>query len=175
MFERLCKGKVDKQLDVFYDQVTTQEDIQVAGIENFQYIYRSLGTPLPTIRFHRFSRQAKVGVIRPESLPATNSAAVFHSLRAYLQVQDWLVLKSMSRDPTLYGWSLRARSYEPVRTRLQSPWPRLTYSSLLAATAPEIVLHSDAPVGKIMSGASQFVGTAMAHHAKTTLIQIQAV
>ena len=58
---------------------------------------------------------------------------------------------------------------------LQSPWPRLTYSSLLAATAPEIVLHSDAPVGKIMSGASQFVGTAMAHHAKTTLIQIQAV
>ena len=53
-------------------------------------------------------------MIRPEGLPPTNSSAAQHSLRAYLQLHDWLELCSMSRDPLQYGWFRSAFGYEPV-------------------------------------------------------------
>ena len=44
-------------------------------------------------------------------------AAAQDSLPAYLQLQDWLVLKSMSRDPKEYGWYLTSGgAYEPIQT-----------------------------------------------------------
>ena len=60
------------------------------------------------------NKQAKAGVIKPEGLPPTDSAAAQHSLRAYLQLQDWLNLKSMSLDPLEYGWIHGVRGYEPL-------------------------------------------------------------
>ena len=102
------------QFDVFYSADSTIEDISKAGVELFQSIYNSLGTPLSKLRLHRYDKQSKAGVIRPEGLPPTDSAASQHSLRAYLQLQDWLLLQSMSRDPLDYGWCRHASGYEPV-------------------------------------------------------------
>ena len=102
------------QFDLFYNSNSRIEDIHKAGIDIFQYIYNSLGTPLSKVRFYRYNKQSKVGVIRPQGLPPTDSAAAQHSLRAYLQLQDWLVLRSMSRDPLSYGWYQNAYGYEPV-------------------------------------------------------------
>ena len=115
LFETLTSSDLlNDQLDVFYNEDSTQEEIQRAGIEIFQYIYKSHGTPLSKIRLHRYNKQSKIGVIRPESLPLTDSAAAQHSLRTYLQLQDWLVLRSMSRDPLEYGWIRNVCGYEPV-------------------------------------------------------------
>ena len=61
-------------------------------------------TSLSIKRLCRYNKQAKEGVIRPASLPPTNGSAIQHSVRTYLQTQDWILLKSMSRDPRLYGW-----------------------------------------------------------------------
>lgn len=46
----------------------------------------------------------------------TEGAAPQHSLRAYLQTQDWLLLQSMSLDPKDYGWTVGFHGYEPVPT-----------------------------------------------------------
>ena len=105
---------LDDQLSVFLNAESTEEQIKQSGIEIFQYIYGSLGTPLAKIRLHRYNKQSKAGVIRPEGLPPTDSAAAQHSLRAYLQLQDWLILQSMSRDPLNYGWIRDNQGYEPV-------------------------------------------------------------
>ena len=65
----------------------------------------------------RYNKQSKTGVLRPESLPPTDRAAAQHSLRVYLQLQDWLVLKSMSQDPKEYSWYLTSGgAYEPIQT-----------------------------------------------------------
>ena len=82
-----------------------------------QFIYKSKETPLPTQRVDKFKKQSKAGILRPESYPPTVGSTRQHSLRAYLQLQDWLVLKSMSREATLYGWYVTsAYKFEPVLT-----------------------------------------------------------
>ncbi|KAI4802447.1 hypothetical protein KUCAC02_020283, partial [Chaenocephalus aceratus] len=59
---------------------------------------------------------AAAGLIKPETLPPTEGAAAQHSLRAYLQTQDWILLQSMSLNPSDYGWTLGVHGYEPVPT-----------------------------------------------------------
>ena len=70
------------------------------GLAIFQCIYHAPGTNLGAIRYSMFSRKAAAGTIKPEALPPTEGAAAQHSLRAYLQTRDWLLLQSMSLDPT---------------------------------------------------------------------------
>ena len=51
--------------------------------------------------------------MRPASLPLT----IQHSLRAYLQMQDWILLKNMSRDSRLSWWYVTsAGEFEPIMT-----------------------------------------------------------
>ena len=57
------------------------------------------------IRYNMFSRKAAAGLIKPETLPPTEGAAAQHSLRAYLQTRYWMLLQSMSVDPSEYGWN----------------------------------------------------------------------
>ena len=71
------------------------------------------GTSL-SIRLCRYNKQAK-GVISPAGLPPTNGSAIQHSLRTYLQIQDWILLKSMSRHPRLFEWYVTsAGQFEPI-------------------------------------------------------------
>ena len=51
-----------------------------------------------------FSLKAAAVLIKRETLPSTEGAAAQHSLRAYLQTRHWLLLQSMSLDPSDYGW-----------------------------------------------------------------------
>ena len=67
------------------------------------------------LRVNKYNKQSKDGILKPENLPAAGGAARQHSLRAYLQLQDWLILQSMSRDPKEYGWYLTSGgAYEPI-------------------------------------------------------------
>ena len=96
LYERICARNLNPLLDVFYDENSTRDQIRKAGIEIIQFIYKSQGTSLTNLRLNQYNKQLKVGVIRPESLPPTDGTAEQHSLRTYLQLQDWLILKSMS-------------------------------------------------------------------------------
>ena len=54
--------------------------------------------------------------IQPERLPATEGAAVQHSLRSFLQIHDWMTLQCTSLNPTQYGWQRNSpdSEYEPI-------------------------------------------------------------
>ena len=99
---------------MFYNDRSSKVQILEAGIEIIQFIYKSQVTPLSMLRVNKYNKQSKAGVLKPENLPPTDGAARQHSLQAYLRLQDWLVLQSMSRDPKEYGWYLTTGgAYEP--------------------------------------------------------------
>jgi len=116
LFDRFCAGDIDEHMDIFLDVRATKDVVIVAGIAIFQNIYHEPGTTLGAIRYNMFSRKAAAGLIKPETLPPTEGAAAQHSLRAYLQTRDWMLLQSMSLDPSDYGWTVGVRGYEPVPT-----------------------------------------------------------
>ena len=116
IYEKLCCGEVDALIETFYDIHSTSQQIRNAGIELFQYIYNAHGTPLSTLRVNRYNKQSKAGVLRPEKLPPTDGSAMQHALRTYLQLHDWIFLKSMSLDPEQYGWCKSFWGYEPIFT-----------------------------------------------------------
>ena len=60
-------------------------------------------TSLSIQRSCRYSKDVKGRVIPPANLPPRNGSVIQHLLKAYLQIQDWVLLKSMSRDTRLYG------------------------------------------------------------------------
>jgi len=116
LFDRLCTGDIDKDMDIFLNVQASRDVVIRSGISIFQYIYHAPGTALAVIRYSMFSRKAANGLIKPETLPPTEGAAAQHSLRAYLQTQDWMLLQSMSLDPSGYGWTLGSNGYEPIPT-----------------------------------------------------------
>ena len=101
-------------MDVFVDTEAIKDAVIQAGTAIFQYIYNRPDSTLGEIRYKMFSRKAAAGVIKPETLPPTEGAAAQHSLRAYLQTRDWILLQSMSLNPSDYGWTLGVHGYEPV-------------------------------------------------------------
>ena len=103
-------------MDTFLDVQASKDVVIRSGISIFQHIYHAPGTALAAIRYSMFSRKAVAGLIKPETLPPTEGAAAQHSLHAYLQTQDWMLLQSMSLDPSGYGWTLGSNGYEPVPT-----------------------------------------------------------
>ena len=54
--------------------------------------------------------------IRPQTLPPTSSAARYHSMRVYLQVQQWLGVCNM--NDTDRGWTTKDENRVPVMTDL---------------------------------------------------------
>lgn len=56
--------------------------------------------------------------IKPQSLPPTERAAYFHSLRVHLQVIEWKSLMSVTLPAEDWGWKLQHGMYEPVMTDL---------------------------------------------------------
>ena len=115
-FFRFCAGDIDGYMDIFLDIRATKDAVIKAGTAIFLYMYHGAGTTLGEVRYSNFSRKAAAGMIKLETLPPTEGAAAQHSLRAYLQTRDWLLLKSMSLDPSDYGWTVGVHGYEPVPT-----------------------------------------------------------
>ena len=116
LYDRFCAGDIDEHMDTFLDVRTTKDAVIRSGIAIFQHIYHAPGTTLSTIRYNMFSRKAAAGLIKPENLPPTEGAAAQHSLRAYLQTRDWMLLQSMSLNPSDYGWTVGIHGFEPVTT-----------------------------------------------------------
>ena len=115
--KRQCYEDGIALIDVFYDDKATKEHIVNAGIEIVQFIYKSQEIPLQIQRVTRYNKQSATGVLRPDSLLPTDGVAAQHSLRVYLQVQDWFVLKSISLNPKEYGWYLTSGgAYERIQT-----------------------------------------------------------
>lgn len=116
LLKKLCKfDEAESAMDVFMDINAKKEDIIKAGSDIFKILFSGkLSANLEDLRFDIFSKRAATGIIKPEKLPPTTGAAMQHSLRAYLQTRDWLMLQSPSKDVLEYGWKLTERGYAPV-------------------------------------------------------------
>ncbi|CAM4569380.1 unnamed protein product [Leuciscus chuanchicus] len=104
-------------MDVFNDIRAKKSDIIKAGCELFKLTF--CGNPpedLEDLRFDIISKRAAAGSIKPEKLPPTTGAAAQHSLRAYLQTRDRLLLQIPSLDVLEYGWKQGEQGYAPVPT-----------------------------------------------------------
>ena len=101
-------------MDIFLDIQSTKDTVIRDSITIFKYIYNAPGTILGEIRCNMFARKAAAGLIKPETLPPTEGAAAQHSLLAYLQTRDWMLLRSTSLNPDEYGWTVGVHGYDPV-------------------------------------------------------------
>ena len=116
LLAKLCKtDKAEKAMDVFLDIRAEKDAIIKAGCELFHFMFHGK-QDLGDLRFDIFSKRAAAGSIKPEKLPPTTEAAAQHSLRAYLQTRDWLMLQTPSLDVLDYGWKLGDQGYAPVPT-----------------------------------------------------------
>ena len=131
----------------------------------FQFIYNTHDVDLSQTRYDLICKKAAAGVISPECLPPTKGFAAQHSLRAYSQNQDWLLLKSMSKDPNQYGHSIGERGYKPLTTL--DDWAPLRYDNLLAVTVKDFAIINDIHASKV----EFFVFLHMAH-TKVSLAQM---
>lgn len=61
--------------------------------------------------------------VKVQSLPPTSAATSYHSLRVYLQVQQWIG-KGNDKNPTDWGWQVASDKIVPTKTNLQ-PAPEL--------------------------------------------------
>ena len=122
LFQNLCDASpvVHKNLDLLLDPSSSNKSIFSAGRSSFQFIYGAPGLCLSEIRYNLYSKKAAAGILSPETLSPTDGALDEHSLRAYLQLQDWILLKSMSRDPCSYGFeSHLIHGYQPLSTKCE--------------------------------------------------------
>jgi len=116
LFDKLCAGDIEEHVNIFLSTQPTKDAVIRGGIAILRHIYNAPGTTLGEIRCNIFSRQAAAGLNKPETPPPTERAAAQHSLHAYLQTQDWMLLRSMSLNLSECGWTVGDRGYEPVPT-----------------------------------------------------------
>ena len=97
------------QAEVFLQENATLADISSAGEASLVCLYkRAVGDTLDKLRLLRYHQKVATSTrfVQPENLPPTSSAAKYHSLRVYFQVQIW---KGESRlgthlHPHNIGW-----------------------------------------------------------------------
>ena len=73
---------------------------------------------LAHLRHVKYKEATRKNDIDPESLPPTEQAVFFHSLRVHLQVSQWKYLNLESLKPIDWGWKRENNIMSPVKTDL---------------------------------------------------------
>ena len=99
-------------------QEASSETVQSAREKALVILYGGNSSEsLDALRYRLFCSKVAVGTtfVQVHTLPPTSAAARFHSLRVYLQVQEWLGNRR-TVEPTQCGWRLECNSLVPVTT-----------------------------------------------------------
>uniref|UniRef100_UPI00358ECD2A uncharacterized protein n=1 Tax=Myxine glutinosa TaxID=7769 RepID=UPI00358ECD2A len=110
-----------EQAEVFYAHSASTDDVAEAGEKAMVILYNGTSTDtLDSLRYHRFCEKVASSstYVQPQVLPPTSGAAKFHSLRVYLQVQEWKGSTSDGPRPTEWGWQKCVEGFVPVQTTL---------------------------------------------------------
>jgi 5'-3' exonuclease len=109
---------------VFLQENASKEDIIKAGEEALVNLYG--GAPLEgldILRWRKFTTKTmsvkRHVVVQVQSLPPTSNAAMFHSMRVYLQCQYWKGKTVADLDPTEWGWTLKTGKLLPIQMSKQ--------------------------------------------------------
>ena len=94
-----------KQAPIFLDENATENDIINAGEAALVSLYKGTACEtLDDLRLLRFHQKVanSTTFVQPEHLPPTSSAAKYHSLRVFYQVQVWK--GAVNLCPLAFGW-----------------------------------------------------------------------
>ncbi|KAF4531641.1 hypothetical protein B566_EDAN006572 [Ephemera danica] len=112
----------------FNESDAEKSDIIKSGEKFMLALYNSSESTLDSARYHAYQKKVSSSNITAEfklaTLPPTSDAAAQHSLRVYLQVQQWL---GRELEPIEYGWKKSGSSLVPV--------------IMLEPAAPDQLLH----------------------------------
>ena len=80
------------------------------------------GNPTDTLdelRFRKFSERVvlSTGFVYVHTLPPTSDASKYHSMRTFIQVQQW-IHSDCDLDPNDWGWRVRDDRFEPCMADL---------------------------------------------------------
>ena len=106
--------------EVFLDEAATVEDVVSAGEKAIVCLYNgSSDDTLDSLRHAKFCERAAKSPtsVKVHKLPPTSAAARYHSMRAYLQVQQWKQ-PTCPLDPLSWGWSLVQGRLAPIQVDL---------------------------------------------------------
>ena len=111
----------------FYDSAASNEHILLAGENTVKLMYDAANvttTTLNKLRCQKFHLKVATSstYVQSKSLPPTTAACNEHSLRVYLQVQEWKN-HPCCLNPEEYGWKLQDNKYVPVFFRGIKPAP----------------------------------------------------
>lgn len=109
-----------EQAKVFNAHSASAHDVVDAGEKALLIIYNGKATDtLDSLRYQRFCEKvaSKSSHVKPQALPPTSSAAEYHSLRVYLQVQEWKGSRN-ELCPTEWGWQECDEGFVPLQTSL---------------------------------------------------------
>lgn len=75
---------------------------------------------LDDLRYQRFTEKvaSKTTAVQVQTLPPTEAAVYYHSLRTYYQIQTWLGTTTL--DPLQFGWELRNNVFRAKTTDLDA-------------------------------------------------------
>ena len=93
----------------------TKETIVSSGEQALMYLYKGIpGQTLDSLRVSKFIEKVAKSTmfVDPKQLPPTSDAEQFHSLRVYLQIQDWKGENAL--NPMDWGWELVGDRLFPV-------------------------------------------------------------
>ena len=110
------------QAEVFSNPHSTTADITAAGEAALVTLYKGCaGDKLDVLRLQRFHQRVSISktFVDPKVLPPTSAAAKFHSLRVYLQVQQWMGQRP-NMNPEDWGWYLQGGRYLPILTQKEA-------------------------------------------------------
>lgn len=105
-----------EQAMVFRDTSPDKDKIIKAGENALVSLYRGKqGDNLNSLRYKRFCEKTILGTstVAVQTLPPTFSAAQYHSLRVYYQVQTWMG-NSNNLRPEDFGWICKDNSLQPL-------------------------------------------------------------
>ena len=111
---------------IFNKPTAKQEDMVKAGEGLFVRVYGGKDDiTLDRLRFEKFHQKpvSTSTAVAPETLNPTSSAASFHSLRVYHEVQCWTGQEDL--DPTQCGWEVKKGKMYPIYTNKKAAPPSL--------------------------------------------------
>lgn len=115
---KLLKNNLDliEELKVFENPNAMKEEVVKTGEKFLIRLYGGkLSTLLDSLRYYRYNdliSKQPVGVsFQLASLPPTSDAAALHSMRMYLQIQEW---KDNNLEPYDWGWKKTDKNLNPL-------------------------------------------------------------
>ncbi len=109
-----------EQAMVLHTHLASTHDATCAGERALVILYSGRSTDtLDSLRHQRYREKvaSSATLVHPQTLPPKSGVAKYHSMRGYLQVQEW----KGSADgllPTEWGWQLCDEGFVPQQTAL---------------------------------------------------------